>query len=125
MAAGYFKQFVLTKDVRRISVCGKISLDSSGNVTVVDVPMVTSVTKTGAGLYTLNLSTHFTKTRALIFHYQSAQNSVQVYVSADNSANTTTPNIQIRITESGVTGDVSTAGDIHCIMEFKDSGVKS
>lgn len=125
MAAGYYKQFVLTRDVRHIQLAGKISLSSSAAVTTIDVPQVASVVKTGTGAYTITLSTPFVHTRALQFTAASATQYVGVHVTSDTTSNAASPQITIVTTVAGAAADVTSATDIHAILVFKDSGVPS
>lgn len=124
MAAGYFKQFVLTQDVRRISICGKIKLDSSGNVvSFTNFPKVLSVVKTGTGTYVVTMQTPFVSLQSATFGVQTTQVGVSAQMTNETTSTASSPQIFITTVVAGAAANVTAATLIHCQLEFRDSGV--
>jgi hypothetical protein len=122
MASRYLNQFVLTQRKGVVQIAGTISLSAAAAVSSSDLTsLVSSVTKTGTGEYTIALADKWVGLISVTASLESsvATDSVQVKSADPVTAKT----IVVRTITSGAYADVAVASKLHLSIQLKNSSV--
>jgi hypothetical protein len=123
MANRYLRQFILTQDPKQVLISGNFSLSAAAAVSATDFnSLVSSVTKTGTGLYTITLSDKYQKLRAAHINVQTTDAGVSLQNVSDDVSGAKT--IVIRTVKAGAAADVTAAAKIYVTLILKDSTVR-